>query len=151
MNENSEKTVVITETDDGRYQIQNNGISEFALIGILECIVFNLKTAGQDALQMTKQKLPDQPKEIIQEQKVTVARSNPVQEPNREQNSNREVVDKPKATDLRTRISNAVKAIRSLGGEAAESELSGATDEELRAHLEQLTAQYKRLKSSKGK
>ncbi len=40
MNEN---TVIITERD-GKYEIQNNGMPEFALLGILECIVFDMKS-----------------------------------------------------------------------------------------------------------
>jgi hypothetical protein len=42
----SEKTVVITETD-GKYRVINNGIADFALIGILECIVFDMKTTSR--------------------------------------------------------------------------------------------------------
>ncbi|MGI8494376.1 MAG: hypothetical protein ACR2L1_03545 [Pyrinomonadaceae bacterium] len=41
-----EKTVIITELD-GRYKVENKGISEFALLGILECIVFDMKSAGR--------------------------------------------------------------------------------------------------------
>ncbi len=40
-----ERTVLITDTDSS-YQIENNGISELALIGILECILFDMKIAG---------------------------------------------------------------------------------------------------------
>ena len=46
----SEKTVVITESN-GQYQIKGNGIPEFALIGILECVLFDLKTAGSPRLK----------------------------------------------------------------------------------------------------
>ena len=42
----SEKTVTISEWDEA-YEIQNDGISEFALIGILECVLFDMKTARQ--------------------------------------------------------------------------------------------------------
>ncbi len=41
-----EETVTISE-NEGRYEIKNNGMSEFALIGLLECILFDLKTAGR--------------------------------------------------------------------------------------------------------
>jgi hypothetical protein len=135
----SEKTVIITETADGGYRIQNNGISEYALIGILECVVFDLKTAKRDAS-------PIKTGEIVHEQKETVIESTPVPEPNREN------VPESKTPDLRTRISNAVKAIRSLGGEVEENvDRTNATDKELQTELEELTNQYKRLKSSKGK
>ncbi len=49
------KTVVITEKD-GKYQIQNNGISEFALIGILESVVFDMKSAGRGEPLSSKKK-----------------------------------------------------------------------------------------------
>lgn len=55
------------------------------------------------------------------------------------------------ATDLRTRIGNAVKAIRDLGGRVETPDLSKMTDDDLQTELEELTAQYKRLKNSKGK
>ena len=140
----SEKTVIITESD-GKYRIQNNGISEFALIGILECIVFDLKTAKRDSSPDVKQE-PAEPKEVVQKQKETVQESIPAPELNREN------VSESKTPDLRTRISNAVKAIRSLGGEAEENvDRTNSTDEELQTELEELTNQYKRLKSSKGK
>ncbi len=50
----SEKTVTITE-QDGEYQIQNSGMSEFTLIGMLECILFDLKSA-QNRRPFTKGK-----------------------------------------------------------------------------------------------
>ena len=53
--------------------------------------------------------------------------------------------------ELRTRIVNAVKAIKELGGEVHEThDRSGATDEELKTELEELTEQYKRLKKSEN-
>jgi hypothetical protein len=63
----------------------------------------------------------------------------------------REVVEKVPAPDLRTRVGNAVKAIRGLGGQIEHTDLSSLTDEELQSELEELTEQYKRLKSSKGR
>lgn len=146
----SEKTVVITEID-GSYRIRNNGISEFTLIGILECLLFDLKTARKDTLPLTKQEFPEQ-KEIVPEQKETVRESNQAQEPDKKQDSsNREARGKSNVPDLRTRIGNAVKAIRSLGGEVEENvDRTNATDEELQTELEELTNQYKRLKNSKG-
>ncbi len=41
-----EKTVIITEKD-GAYQIQNNRISVFALLGFLECVGFDMKATGR--------------------------------------------------------------------------------------------------------
>jgi hypothetical protein len=62
----------------------------------------------------------------------------------------KEIVQDPGSSNLRNRISNALKAIRSLGGEIEDVDRSQATDEELQAELEDLTNQYKRLKNSKG-
>lgn len=127
------KTVVITE-QDGNYDIRNDGISEFALLGILECIVFDMKTAGRRALPEPEDSSVEQ-KETFREQKKDV------QEPDKK------VVRKSNVADVRTRIGNAVKAIRSLGGEVKDLDRSDSTEEELQAELEELTNQYKRLKS----
>lgn len=127
------KTVVITEKD-GNYDIRNDGISEFALLGILECIVFDMKTAGRKALPEPENSSGEQ-KETFREQKKDV------QEPDKK------VVRKSNVADVRTRIGNAVKAIRSLGGEVKDLDRSDSTEEELQAELEELTNQYKRLKS----
>jgi hypothetical protein len=125
----SERTVVITEKD-GKYHVQNNGIPEFALLGILECIVFEMKSkkreetaAGPETISPGPQQSAQEPKEIIQESKTP---------------------------DLRTRIGNAIKAIKSLGGDVDEVDLSNLTDAELQSELEELTTQYKRLKNSKA-
>ncbi len=59
-----------------------------------------------------------------------------------------EAAPAPNTSDLRTRISNAVKAINDLGGQADEGTRSDATEDELQTELEELTSQYKRLKSS---
>lgn len=127
------KTVVITEKD-GNYDIRNDGISEFALLGILECIVFDMKTAGRKA--------PPEPENSSVEQKETFReQKKDVQEPDKK------VVRKSNVADVRTRIGNAVKAIKSLGGEVKDLDRSDSTEEELQAELEELTNQYKRLKS----
>jgi uncharacterized protein (UPF0305 family) len=125
----NEKNIVITEKN-GKYQIQNNGISEFALLGILECIVFDMKS--------TRHKQPVEQVEIVQEQKEEI--------PERM----KEIVQETKTPDLRTRISNALKAIKNLGGEVEDIDQSSSTDEELKIELENLTKQYKRLKNSKA-
>jgi uncharacterized protein (DUF3084 family) len=67
------------------------------------------------------------------------------------QESKKKTVLSSCSADLRTRISNAVEAIRGLGGEVQNLDRSQATDEDLQADLEDLTNQYKRLKNLKGK
>lgn len=162
----SEKTVVITERD-GAYEIQNNGISEFALVGILECVLFDLKTArreksiGKKENPITRAK--SQTDEITEKQKESTAEPDGESKKEPKQNRDAEPVEnpseKPKAEvvppsaspNLQTRIANAVKAIKALGGEVDETgDRSGATEEDLKTELEELTEQYKRLKSSKS-
>jgi len=132
----SENTVVITESG-GKYQIKNNGISEFALLGILECIVFEMTST--DRQQSRKKETPSVSPETVKEIPDTAETISP--EP---------VVPKSNVLDLRTRIGNAVKAIKGLGGEVSDFDVANATDEELQGELEALTEQYKRLKNSKG-
>lgn len=141
----NEKTVVITERD-GTYQIQNNGISEFALLGILECIVFDMKSANGKESGVEQKESPAKQKALNQEQNETLQK---LEETKPE--TKREVVEKSAAPDLQTRISNAIKAIRALGGKIEDTDLSNLTDEEMQSELEDLTSQYKRLKSSKAK
>jgi hypothetical protein len=141
----NEKTVVITERD-GVYQIQNNGISEFALLGILECIVFNMKsTDRREAMVEQQQESSVQQNNINQEQIETIQKPESV---NQETKSG--AIQEVPASDIRTRISNAVKAIRALGGRVEDADLINMNDEELQVELEELTGQYKRLKSSKA-
>jgi len=141
----SEKTVVITEKA-GRYAIENNGILEFTLIGMLECILFDLKTAGRRAsadntvaaVAATVTEAPVRPEQENEKQTIKNA-------------GKEDSADKNKggSPELRTRIGNAVKAIKDLGGEVGSSDLTNATDEELQTELDELTNQYKRLKNSK--
>ncbi len=126
----SENTVLITE-NNGKYQIKNNGISEFALLGILESIVFDMKTVKRLEVS-NKEESPGDTQDVVKESVPEVTALNSV------------------APELRTRISNAVKAIKSLGGEVTEFDANSATDSELQEELEALTEQYKRLKTSKG-
>jgi hypothetical protein len=122
----NEKTVVITEMN-GKYRIENNGISDFALLGILECIVYDIKSAKREAT--ANEMMPVNALPSIDNQAI-------VQESN--------------APELRTRVANAIKAIRGLGGQTSHFDLSTASDKDLQEELETLTEQYKRLKNSKG-
>jgi hypothetical protein len=131
----SEKTIIITEKD-GKYEIQNSGISEFALIGILECLLFDLKSARR-VESFTGQ--PEEPQESKQDEIP--------QKPDKKSSGE---APQTETSDLRTRIGNAVKAIRGLGGTIEDTNFNSLTDQELQDELEELTNQYKRLKSSKG-
>ncbi len=142
MNEN---TVIISERD-GKYEIRNNGVSELALLGILECIVFDMKSAGrQHAHGETKKQYAVREEALIEKQTTDVEPKQTVPE------TRGQAAPAPNTSDLRTRISNAVKAIKDLGGQADEGIRSDAAEDELQTELEELTSQYKRLKSSKGK
>lgn len=125
----SNNTIVITE-QDGKYQIQNNGLSEFALLGILECIVFDIKTVKRQEL-LIKEESPDDTQNAVKKPAPEVT------------------APKSISPELRVRVSNAIKAIKSLGGEVTEFDAGSATHEELQEELQSLTEQYKRLKASK--
>ena len=160
-----EKTILITE-HNCTYQVQNNGISEFALIGILECILFDLKSASRQASTTGHQKSPAEQNEADNRQPEKHSDSPPPHEEDKEIEEPKEIkiaedlkatepklkreAVQPSTPDLRTRISNAVKAIRGLGAQIEDTDLSNLTEEELQSELEELTGQYKRLKSSKG-
>ncbi len=137
----SEKTIIITELE-GAYRVQNDGLSEFELIGILECLVFEMKSARRQALP--DKKTDTAAVAITASQEIT---GQPEEAP---QETSKETVQSSASPELRTRINNAVKAIKNLGGEVGDVNRSGATDEELQTELEELTNQYKRLKNSKG-
>lgn len=134
----SEKTVTITELD-GKYLVENYGIPEFAIIGILECILFEMRTARHEkpSVDVDKEELVVEKNEIIHEQKEAL------------QESDKKVPVEANTPNLRTRISSAVKAIKALGGEAEDTNRTQATEEELQTELEELTEQYRQLKNSK--
>jgi hypothetical protein len=137
----SEKTIVITESE-GTYRVQNDSLSEFELIGILECLVFEMKSARRHAL-------PDK-KTDAAAVSTTASQEITGQLVEAPQETSKETVQSSASLELRTRINNAVKAIKALGGEVGDVNRSGAMDEELQTELEELSNQYKRLKNSKG-
>jgi hypothetical protein len=139
----SEKTITITESE-GTYRVQNDGLSEFELIGILECLVFEMKSARRHAL-------PDKKTDAAAAAVFTPASQEVTGQPEKApQETSKETIQSSASLELRTRINNAVKAIKNLGGEVGDVNRSDATDEELQTELEELTNQYKRLKNSKG-
>lgn len=138
MNEN---TIVITENGSGGYRLENNGLSEFALVGILECVVFDLKSAaGKITPPVDAENAPVEPIEsaaaAAEAKRIEPEAENPL-------------AAAAATPDLRQRIGNAVKAVRALGGEIEDMDLGKLSETELRTELEELTEQYKRLKNSK--
>lgn len=131
-----ERTITVTERD-GKYQVENNGTPEFALIGILECILFDMKSARRQMPPVHQTESSVEEKALAQERKQAV----------REQN--KKVAAESNPPDLRTRIGNAVRAIKELGGQAEDMDRTEATEDELQTELKELTEQYKRLKISK--
>ncbi len=145
----SEKTIIITESE-GSYRIQNDGFSEFELLGILECIVFEMKSARRHEASGKTTEPPDATQETRKHSEETAPGPKITEQPKEIPSAvDRETVQPTASPDLRTRISNAIKAIKDLGGKVDVSDLSQATDEELQTELEELTSQYKRLKNSK--
>lgn len=141
----SEKTITI-KIKDGVYRIQNSELSHFELLGLLECVAFDLKTAGRGEKAIAGETAAADPKPETTEERSEKASKTEAEPPAGE--TAREQNPEQGAPDVKTRIGNAVKAIRSLGGEVSEFDLDAATDEELQAELEELKNQYKRLKSS---
>lgn len=127
----SEKSISITEKD-GKYQVRNNGVSEFELIGILECVLSDLKSVNRKLHKSEEPPINCDEPQYSPPAKETEAKNQPSSTP-----------------DLRTRIGNAVKAIKSLGGEVGVVDINKLSDDELQAELDELTNQYKRLKTSK--
>jgi hypothetical protein len=133
----SESTVIITEKD-GSYQIQNNGMSDFVLIGVLESIVFDLKKVNRRA-------------DAVAYNDTKIKEENIKEETAKESVKETPILESADLSELRSRIGNALKAIKTLGGEVTDFDIDGATEEELQAELGALTDQYKRLKNSKSK
>lgn len=148
----SEKTIVITESE-GAYRIRNADLSEFEMIGILECMVFDLKSARRHEASGKTTELSGVAEETTKDSEETASEPKITEQPKEiPPPAGREMVQPAAASpELHTRINNAVKAIKNLGGEVGDVNRSEATDEELQTELEELTNQYKRLKNSKGK
>lgn len=176
----NEKTAVITE-QEGKYTIENRGISDFALIGILECILFDLKSAQRgepltaQTLTSQKESVPEivesRPAEIVQaengqaetervetgqpdkpaESKEVPAAVAAAAAPADDSSAPAAAAATAAATvgpDIRARIKKAVEAIRGLGGQPGNIDLTNMSDEELQMEFDELTTQYKRLKNS---
>lgn len=152
----SERSISITE-NDGAYRIYNSTFNSFELLGLLEQVIFDLKQSSQTKSSAKSSEVVapapiSQNAEVsspaTKEPPVKIENSAPSETVAPERISG---VNSSAATDLRTRIGNAVKAIRDLDGKVETIDLSKMDENELRTELEELTAQYKRLKSSKGK
>ena len=129
-----EKTIVIAAEDNSsKYKIQKNDFTDFELIGMLECLIFDLKSTDRKAISI------QQPKDSA-DSKQSLPETPEIKEPIKETNQ----------TDLRTRIRNAIKAINNLGGQIEVTDLTNLTDQELQDELDELTDQYKRLKKSQA-
>ncbi|MBA2621626.1 MAG: hypothetical protein H0U87_10540 [Acidobacteria bacterium] len=140
MNEN---TVIITERD-GKYEIQNNGVSEFALLGILECIIFDMKSAGRQHAHSEPKK-----QDAVREEAFIKKQTIDAEPKQTESETKGEAAPTPNTSDLRTRIGNAVKAIKALGGKTEDADLSRLTDEDLQSELEALTDSVQTIKNFK--
>lgn len=134
--------IIITESD-GTYELESDGVSDFTLIGILECVLFDLKNKRTASKEVSTPSTPVQTAAPIEESAVEKLK---IDVPKIEDIKTPATV----VPDIRTRISNAMKAIRSLGGQTESIDLDNATEDDLQTELEALTEQYKRLKA-KGK
>jgi hypothetical protein len=138
--------VIVVTVDGNQYKIEKNGISDFALIGVLECILTDLK-----AVRRRSEGAPA-PKEGTAGRKVNLPKENPLVEPVVESSKTEMGVDQETSDlsktdnpvvshetstpDLRSRITKAREAIRGLNGEVQELDLSKMSDEELQLEFE---------------
>jgi len=146
----SEKTIIITESGCA-YRVQNADLSEFEMIGILECIVFDMKSARRHEASGKITESSNAAGETIKHSEETAPKPKIAEQPKKiPPAADGETVQPVASPELRTRINNAIKAIKNLGGEVGGVNRRDATDEDLQTELEELTNQYKRLKNSKG-
>ena len=153
------RNVIVITVEGNQYRVEKNGISDFALIGVLECLISDLKSNRRNL------ELNPAPKEVsVEEKSESSAEKAIVESPVREEEAiletsvdlndqKGEISQKQEITqtnEIKNRITNARKAIRDLNGEVEETDLIGMTDEELQLEFDELTAQYKRLKNSQG-
>jgi Asp-tRNA(Asn)/Glu-tRNA(Gln) amidotransferase A subunit family amidase len=131
--------IIITESD-GTYELESDGVSDFTLIGILECVLFDLKNKRTSSKESPVQIPPVQMVASVEEPAVEKLK---IDVPKIEDIKTQATV----VPDVRTRITNAMKAIRSLGGQVESIDLDSATEDDLQMELEALTEQYKRLKA----
>lgn len=149
----SERSIVVTEKD-GIYQIHNSILNEFELLGLFEQIVFDLKFSRQGKLQTENYSESKHPADSNQNTDAprieTDESAAPVEKDNQPAATAPRIsgLTGSSVADLRTRIGNATRAIRDLGGKVETTDLSKMSDEDLQTELEELTAQYKRLKNS---
>jgi len=146
-----EKTVIITERD-GKYSIQNNGVSDFALIGILECILFEMKSAPRRAAPapVSDEKIPPPLEELETEAGMEEPADISPVDAGEAVEAAAEISSDQKETvqALQVRIGKAVQAIRDLGGEIVDVDIEKMSEAQLQTEFEELTTQYKRLKNS---
>jgi len=151
--------VIVVTVDGNIYKIEKNGISDFALIGVLECILVDLKSVNRqgESSQIAKEVSTEEFEKPVDENPVSSEMSELSGPKTETELKTSEVPDIESTTatateiptpDIKNRILNARATIRGLKGEVEESDLSIMTDDELQEEFEALTAQYKRLKNS---
>lgn len=145
------RNVIVITVDGNKYKVEKNGISDFALIGVLECVAADLKRISrQNEGSLNREVEMIEPKDIAGGANSVVqddmkSESAEAGYPGISSKANEPIVAPP---DLKSRIIKAREAIRGLNGEVDNTDLSKMSDEELQEEFDALTAQYKRLKSS---
>lgn len=139
---------IIIFENNGTFEIERENLTDFSVIGILECVLFDLKFARTAKAEFSARPVPLNETVEKNSQNDESLGKNREDSSDSFRNAQENVVQN---LDLKTRIGNAVKAIRGLGGNIEETDLTTFTEDELRTELEELTAQYKRLKISREK
>ena len=150
----SERSIVITQ-ENGSYQIHSSLLNEYELLGLFEQIVFDLKRSKPAALKskLSASVPAAEPAATAENPPAQTAAEATVEKTEKPPEPAARIrgVTTAQAADLRTRIGNAIKAIRDLDGRVENINLNKMSDEEMQIELEELTEQYKRLKKSKGR
>ena len=152
------RSVIVITVDGNQYKVERNGISDFALIGVLECLVSDLKSNRLNFesnpqpkdTRFEEKSEPSVEKAMVESKDIEQANLEPSVDLNDQKAETLQKQEANQTNEIRNRITNARKAIRELNGEVEETDLNTMTDEELQTEFEELTNQYKRLKNSEA-
>ena len=145
--------VIVITVDGNKYKIEKNGISDFALIGVMECILTELKGTERKMENLPIVTTFEKKNESFQAETPVAPENEKTEpteavksEPAKEAKHDEQIQSKP--GDIKSRILKAREAIRGLKGKVDDLDLEKMNDEELHIEFDELTAQYKRLVNS---
>src|SRR5690349_11124476 len=124
-----ERSEIIITVEGNQYRVEKNGVSDFALIGVLECLIADLKSNRRN---FESNPAPSETQVVVKSE--SSAEKAIVEIPVKEEavletsfglnDQKGEISQKQKTTqtnEIKNRITNARKAIRDLNGEVEET------------------------------